>query len=47
MKAYINNEWLDEMRRRIREALSQAKRDKLRTDYGMEFESTGSRLSQH
>ncbi|MCL4299766.1 MAG: hypothetical protein KJ077_28780 [Anaerolineae bacterium] len=47
MKDYLNNEWLDEMRRRIQEALSQAKRDKLRTDYGMEFASTDSRYSQH
>lgn len=40
MKDYTNNVWLDEMRRRIQEALSQAKRDKLRTGYGMELKST-------
>jgi hypothetical protein len=45
MKNSINNEWLDEIRRRIQEALSQAKRDKLRDKYGMEFEHTDSRLS--
>jgi hypothetical protein len=38
------NEWLEEMRRRTQEALSQAKRDKLRDEYGMEFEYTDSRL---
>jgi hypothetical protein len=41
----INNEWLDEMRRRIQEALSQAKRDTLRNQYGLAFEYTDSRLS--
>jgi hypothetical protein len=41
----INNEWLDEMRRRIQESLSQAKRDTLRNQYGLEFEYTDSRLS--
>jgi hypothetical protein len=41
----INNEWLDEMRRRIQEALSQAKRDTLRDEYGLAFEYTDSRLS--
>jgi hypothetical protein len=45
MERNTNNEWLDEMRRRIQEALSQAKKDKLRTEYGMEFEYTDSRLS--
>ena len=36
---------LDEIRQRIQEALSQAKKDKLRTEYGMEFESTNPLLS--
>jgi hypothetical protein len=45
MKRSTSNEWLDEMRRRIQEALSQAKRDKLRNKYGMEFEARDSRLS--
>jgi hypothetical protein len=45
MKDNITNEWLDEIRRRIQEALSQAKKDKLRTEYGMEFEYTDPRLS--
>jgi hypothetical protein len=40
-----NNEWLDEIRGRMQEALSQAKKDKLRIEYGMEFEHTDSRLS--
>jgi hypothetical protein len=40
----IPNEWLDEMRQRIQESLSQAKRDKLRDKYGMVFEHTDSRL---
>jgi hypothetical protein len=44
MKDNINNEWLDEIRRRIQEALSQAKRDKLRDEYGMAFEYTDARL---
>lgn len=33
------------MRRRIQESLSQAKRDRLRNEYGMKFEYTDSRLS--
>jgi hypothetical protein len=41
----INNDWLDEIRRRVQESLSQAKRDKLRDEYGMQFEHTDSRLS--
>jgi hypothetical protein len=41
----INNDWLDEMRRRVQETLSQAKKDKLRDEYGMEFEYTDSGLS--
>ncbi|GIK42699.1 MAG: hypothetical protein BroJett011_65320 [Chloroflexota bacterium] len=45
MKDNITNEWLDEIRRRIQEALSQAKKDKLRTEYGMEFEYTHPGLS--
>lgn len=45
MMGDINNEWLDEIRQRIQEALSQAKRDKLRNDYGMEFEFTDPSLS--
>jgi hypothetical protein len=45
MERSPNNEWLDEIRRRIQEALSQAKRDKLRDEYGMKFEYTDSRLS--
>jgi hypothetical protein len=40
-----NNEWLDEIRRRTQESLSQAKRDKLRDEYGMKFDYTDSRLS--
>jgi hypothetical protein len=39
-----SSEWLDEIRRRIQESLSQAKREKLREKYGMEFEHTDSRL---
>ncbi len=45
MKRSPSNEWLDEMRRRIQEALSQSKRDKLRNKYGMEFEARDSGLS--
>jgi hypothetical protein len=45
MKSSLNNEWLDEMRRRIQESLSQAKRDTLRNQYGLEWEYTDSRLS--
>jgi hypothetical protein len=45
MESSINNEWLDEIRRRIQAALSQAKRDKLRNEYSMEFEYTDSKLS--
>jgi hypothetical protein len=41
----INNDWLDEIRRRVQETLSQAKKDRLRDEYGMEFEYTDSRLS--
>lgn len=41
----INNDWLDEIRRRVQESLSQAKRDTLRDEYGMEYEYTDSRLS--
>lgn len=41
----INNDMLDEMRQRMQESLSQAKKDKLRAEYGMEFESTDSSLS--
>ena len=41
----MNNEWLEDIRRRMQEALSRAKRDKLRDEYGMEFEDTESRLS--
>ena len=44
MKSSLNSEWLDEMRRRIQEALSQAKRDTLRDQYGLAFEYTDSRL---
>ena len=44
MENNLNNEWLDEMRQRIQESLSQAKREKLRDDYGMEFEYTDARL---
>lgn len=40
MKDNITDEWLDEIRWRIQEALSQAKKDKLRTEYRMEFEYT-------
>ena len=45
MENSLNNERLDEMRRRIQESLSQAKRDKLRNKYALEFECTDSRLS--
>jgi hypothetical protein len=41
----INNDWLDEIRRRVQETLSQAKRERLRDEYGMEFEHTDARLS--
>jgi hypothetical protein len=44
MEHSSNNEWLDEIRRRTQKSLSQAKRDKLRDEYGMEFEYTDSRL---
>jgi hypothetical protein len=40
MERSTNNEWLDEIRHRIQESLSQAKRDKLRDEYGMKFEYT-------
>lgn len=45
MKNNITNEWLDEIRLRIQKSLSQAKRDKLHTEYGMEFEYTNPGLS--
>lgn len=45
MESSTNNEWLDKMRHRIQEALSQAKRDTLRNEYGMAFEYTDSKLS--
>ena len=45
MENHINNEWLDEMRRRIQESLSQAKREMLRNKYGLEFEYTDTTLS--
>jgi hypothetical protein len=45
MEINPNNEWLDEMRHRIQAALSQAKKDKLRDEYGMTFEYTDARLS--
>jgi hypothetical protein len=45
MENRTNNEWLDEIRRRIQVALSQAKKEKLHDKYGMEFEYTDSRLS--
>ena len=45
METGTNTEWLDEMRRRIQEALSQAKKDKLRDEYGMQFEYMDPRLS--
>jgi hypothetical protein len=45
MSNNLNNDWLDEIRRRVQESLSQAKKDKLRDEYGMEFEYTDSRLS--
>jgi hypothetical protein len=44
MKSSLSNEWLDEIRYRIQEALSQAKKDKLRDEYGMQFEHTDSKL---
>jgi hypothetical protein len=44
MESNPNNDWLDEMRRRIQEALSQAKRDTLREKYGMQFEHTDASL---
>jgi len=45
METGTNNKWLDEMRRRIQESLSQAKKDKLRDEYGMALEYTDPRLS--
>jgi hypothetical protein len=45
MENHINNDQLDEIRRRIQESLGQAKRDKLRDEYGMKFEGTDPRLS--
>ncbi len=45
MENSINNEWLDEMRQRLQETLSQAKKDKLRDEYGLEFDYTDSRLA--
>jgi hypothetical protein len=45
MSNNLSNDWLDEIRRRVQETLSQAKKDKLRDEYGMEFEYTDSRLS--
>jgi hypothetical protein len=45
MENSLNNEQLDEMRRRLQESLSQAKRDKLRDEYALEFEGTDARLS--
>jgi len=41
----LNSDWLDDIRRRVQETLSQAKKDKLRDEYGMEFDYTDSRLS--
>ena len=40
----IHNDWLDEMQRRVQETLSQAKRDKLRDEYGMELEHSDASL---
>lgn len=45
MEPTPNNEWLDKIRHRFQKTLSQAKKDKLRTEYGLEFEHTDSRLS--
>ena len=45
MEHNINNDWLDEMRQRIQVGLSQAKRDRLRHKYGLEFEYANSKLS--
>lgn len=45
MTGNIDNGWLDEIRRRTQEALSQAKKEKLRDEYGMEFEYVDSQLS--
>jgi hypothetical protein len=45
MQRGINSNRLDEIRQRMQESLSQAKKDKLRTEYKMEFEQTDSRLS--
>jgi hypothetical protein len=45
MQPDLNNDWLDDIRQRIQESLSQAKRDKLRDAYGMEFEYTDARFS--
>ncbi len=44
MKNSMNNARLDEIRERIQESLSQAKKEKLRDEYGMEFEHTDSKL---
>jgi hypothetical protein len=40
----VSNDWLDEIRRRVQESLSQAKRDTLRDEQGMKFEYTDARL---
>lgn len=45
MTSNIDNGWLDEIRRSTQEALSQAKKEKLRDEYGMEFEDVASQLS--
>jgi hypothetical protein len=37
MESSPNNEWLDEIRQRMQESLNQARKDKLREEYGMEF----------
>jgi hypothetical protein len=45
MMSNVDNGWLDEIRRRTQEALSQAKKEKLRDEYGLEFEYVASHLS--
>src|SRR5688572_7753777 len=44
MENSLNNEWLDEIRQRMQEVLNQAKRDKLRDEYGMQSWYTDSNL---
>ncbi len=40
----MNDDWLEEIRRRIQESMNQAKRDYLRDEFGMQFEHIDSNL---